>query len=491
VIEPALKHASIPKSEDLSKNQNLTDVIAILNHLPEDDRTRVLVERSWALVEQDLEAHGIKFFLKIFEIAPAALQLFSFKDERPLESSAGLKVHAMLVMKTVGEAVAGLKDIPALVPVLVNLATRHADFSVKQEHFPVVGQALLSTLEAGLGDNWTPEVQAAWTSTWNTVVSVMEPALQTAILEKLPEAERNRALVQSSWTSLTSVVDLEDFGVNVFILVVQLAPESLQLFSFKDEKAFHDSVLVRAYGKLLMKTVGKIINVLHDIPALAVMLDELAARDPGFELRPEHFPVLGQALLSTLQNAAGGLWSPEMQAAWIAVWTEVIDLLAPAVVSARFAEMSDEEKIRLLVEETWRIVEPRADQLGTDFFLRLFQRSPSLLELFSFKDDKPLSSSPRLRAHGSKVMATIANAVSGLRDLEALIPILANLAKKHAEYGVQEEHFPYVGEALLGTLADALGTDWTPDVQTAWTTVWNTVVAVMAPALQRAQWEKV
>ena len=87
-----------------------------------------------------------------------------------------------------------------------------------------MGQALLSTLEAGLGDNWTPEVQAAWTSTWNTVVSVMEPALQTAILEKLPEAERNRALVQSSWTSLTSVVDLEDFGVNVFILVVQLAP---------------------------------------------------------------------------------------------------------------------------------------------------------------------------------------------------------------------------------------------------------------------------
>ena len=45
------------------------------------DQTRLLVEESWALVEQDLEANGVAFFLKIFEIAPAALQLFSFKGQ--------------------------------------------------------------------------------------------------------------------------------------------------------------------------------------------------------------------------------------------------------------------------------------------------------------------------------------------------------------------------------------------------------------------------
>ena len=37
------------------------------------------MQESWALVAQDLDTHGIKFFLKIFEIAPPALQLFSFK----------------------------------------------------------------------------------------------------------------------------------------------------------------------------------------------------------------------------------------------------------------------------------------------------------------------------------------------------------------------------------------------------------------------------
>jgi len=54
-----------------------------LPQVSDADKTRLLVEESWALVEQDLEAHGVAFFLKIFEIAPAALQLFSFKGECP------------------------------------------------------------------------------------------------------------------------------------------------------------------------------------------------------------------------------------------------------------------------------------------------------------------------------------------------------------------------------------------------------------------------
>ena len=43
------------------------------------DKAKTLVQESWALVEADLDTHGIKFFMKIFEIAPPALQLFSFK----------------------------------------------------------------------------------------------------------------------------------------------------------------------------------------------------------------------------------------------------------------------------------------------------------------------------------------------------------------------------------------------------------------------------
>ena len=373
--------------------------------MPEPVRERLLVEQSWALVEQDLEAHGIKFFLKIFEIAPAALQLFSFKDERPLESSAGLKVHAMLVMKTVGEAVAGLKDIPALVPVLVNLATRHADFSVKQEHFPVVGQALLSTLEAGLGDNWTPEVQAAWTSTWNTVVSVMEPALQTAILEKLPEAERNRALVQSSWTIIKA--DRQQVGIKFFLKIFEIAPAALQLFSFKDERPLESSAGLKVHAMLVMKTVGEAVAGLKDIPALVPVLVNLATRHADFSVKQEHFPVVGQALLSTFQEVMREKWTPEIQAAWSGVWDVLVSVMSPALEEASRA-LQDAVMLKVLhhrlVSESWKIVERDIEIFGVAFFVKVLEIAPEALQLFSFKDDPDWQTSTALRAHGVRVM---------------------------------------------------------------------------------------
>ena len=66
---------------------------------------RLQVQESWAIVAQDLDTHGIKFFLRIFEIAPPALQLFSFKDDADLASSPAMKKHAASVMNTVGAAV--------------------------------------------------------------------------------------------------------------------------------------------------------------------------------------------------------------------------------------------------------------------------------------------------------------------------------------------------------------------------------------------------
>ena len=141
---------------------------------------RLQVQESWAIVAQDLDTHGIKFFLRIFEIAPPALQLFSFKDDADLASSPAMKKHAASVMNTVGAAVAGLSDVASLIPVLQALGKRHANYGVESAHFAVVGEALIWTLADGLGDKFTPEVKEAWLQTWATIVSVMEPALLEA-----------------------------------------------------------------------------------------------------------------------------------------------------------------------------------------------------------------------------------------------------------------------------------------------------------------------
>jgi hypothetical protein len=53
------------------------------------------------------------------------------------------------------------------------LAKRHVSYGAKAEHYPVVGAALLWTLEKGLGDGWTPEVADAWGTAYGTLSGYM------------------------------------------------------------------------------------------------------------------------------------------------------------------------------------------------------------------------------------------------------------------------------------------------------------------------------
>src|SRR5258708_21071708 len=70
------------------------------------------------------------------------------------------------LMATLSAVVAGLGNLEQILPAASALATRHVSYGAKAAHYPVVGAALLWTLEKGLGDGWTPEVAAAWTAAY-------------------------------------------------------------------------------------------------------------------------------------------------------------------------------------------------------------------------------------------------------------------------------------------------------------------------------------
>ena len=113
-------------------------------------------------------------FKNIFKIAPGALQLFSFKDEEDLYNCESLKKHGVRVVMTVDKAVQGLNDLGAIVPILQNLGKIHVDKGILPEHYPVVGQALLDTLEAGLGkDNFEGETKRSWEIVYGVISDTM------------------------------------------------------------------------------------------------------------------------------------------------------------------------------------------------------------------------------------------------------------------------------------------------------------------------------
>lgn len=124
------------------------------------------------------------------------------------------------------------------------------------------------------------------------------------------------------------------------------------------------------------------------------------------------------------------------------------------------------------VQHSWAQVLPIAPQAAELFYDTLFLLDPALKPLF--KGD--------MQAQGKKLMQMIGAAVAKLDDLESLLPVLQGLGRRHGGYGVQPAHYAVVGAALLTTLSQGLGSDFTPATKEAWTEVYGVIADTMAHA---------
>ena len=128
----------------------------------------------------------------------------------------------------------------------------------------------------------------------------------------------------------------------------------------------------------------------------------------------------------------------------------------------------DSNQIKL-VQESFRKVVPIADTAATIFYARLFELDPSLRKMFTGD----------MKKQGMMLMSMLASAVRGLSDPNALIPVLTALGKRHGGYGVTDAHYTIVAEALLWTLEQGLGDDFTPEVREAWVAAYSMMASVM------------
>jgi len=127
-----------------------------------------------------------------------------------------------------------------------------------------------------------------------------------------------------------------------------------------------------------------------------------------------------------------------------------------------------------LVRQSFAKIAPIAEETADLFYGRLSDIAPQLRPLF--KGD--------LKAPGRKLMSSIAFAVASLQELSELVPVVQDLGRRHAAYGVEDEHYEIVAEALLWTLDQGLGPDFTPDVKAAWVSVYTTLAVTMRSAAQ-------
>ena len=122
-----------------------------------------LVQQCFGKVAPNAEQAAVMFYDRLFEIAPQVKAMFP----------ADMTEQRKKLMATLAVVVNGLSNLESILPAASALARRHVAYGARAEHYPVVGSALLWTLEKGLGDGWTPDIAGAWTAAYTTLSGFM------------------------------------------------------------------------------------------------------------------------------------------------------------------------------------------------------------------------------------------------------------------------------------------------------------------------------
>ena len=128
---------------------------------------RLLLQRSWAVVEERGDELATVFYDRLFELDPKARALFAATDMAAQRA----KFIAML-----GAIVRVLDDPEHLVPEAIALGRRHAGYGVRPADYETVGQALLWMFEHGLGDDFDEPVRRAWGEGYRMLDALMQRA---------------------------------------------------------------------------------------------------------------------------------------------------------------------------------------------------------------------------------------------------------------------------------------------------------------------------
>ncbi|PFX27019.1 neuroglobin-like [Stylophora pistillata] len=154
---------------------------------PLSRKTKNTLKESWKLVEPVKTEAGKAMFMRLFETHPNIQDTFpTFKgvslDE--LMNSRSLYLHAKRVMAAVENTINALDDCEVLLESLSSLGQRHKVWFVREEHFKVVGEALLWTLQNMLEAKCTNEVTLAWTELYNFITKTMLRGISSNNIDK-------------------------------------------------------------------------------------------------------------------------------------------------------------------------------------------------------------------------------------------------------------------------------------------------------------------
>jgi len=125
-----------------------------------------LVQTSFDKVLPIADVAADIFYSRLFELDPSLRRLFS----------GDMKLQGKKLMDSLRMVVGNLDKLDRVIPGVRALGERHVAYGVEEHHYDTVGEALLWTLERGLGDAFTDDVRDAWATAYTLLAMTMKSA---------------------------------------------------------------------------------------------------------------------------------------------------------------------------------------------------------------------------------------------------------------------------------------------------------------------------
>ncbi|MEM1278509.1 MAG: globin domain-containing protein [Cyanobacteria bacterium P01_H01_bin.152] len=180
---------------------------------------------------------------------------------------------------------------------------------------------------------------------------------------------------------------------------------------------------------------------------------------------------IGSTLSKTFAQYLEGDWTPETQQAWGTTYKVITETVLEEEVSEESAEVDEATGLKIaLLEQSFEKAKPVANEFVVSFYENLFTDYPAAKPLFAHTD---------MGDQGRKLLSSLVFVIENLRRPGDLTNALKGLGARHVKYGALPEHYPLVGNTLLKTFEQYLGSEWTPDVKQAWVDAYGLITEVM------------
>ena len=249
-----------------------------------------------------------------------------------------------------------------------------------------------------------------------------------------------------------------------------------------------------AQQQMLKGALVMVVENLRKPEVLSKSLKGLGARHVKYGALPEHYPLVGSSLLKTLSQYADTAWTPELESAWTDAYGAITDLMLEGAdysresvalesvmpvglvdpttpAAAALSEEPVEEGLKVeILEQSFELVKPKADEFAASFYENL---------LTDYPEAKPLFAHTSMPKQQQMLKGALVMVVENLRSPEVLSEALRGLGARHVQYGALPAHYPLVGSSLLKTLAQYAGPAWTPEVKDAWVGAYGAITEIM------------